>query len=380
MFVREEILKSRLQEERHTFILKLNDYTGVIHLHSDYSHDGRASILEIVEAARANGIDFVMLTDHDWLQAKHDGYERSYDGVLLFIGIEVTPRYNHYLAFGIDEPLITCDLAWVFPYEDEQEISPQFYIDWVRSKGGLGFIAHPDHEGALRFHVKQHPWNDWSVTGYTGIGIWDFMTDFQSRLKGYPSALLSYYFPAYRLRGPKKETLARWDDLNRSRKVVGIGELDNHETVKKLLGIQFHIFPFSKAFRFIRTHILTEAEFLKEDELDREIILSALRRGRAYVALEYFERAEGFSFVIMDESEVATMGDEFFLDDLAIVQIELPMKGKIRLIKDGELFREQVGRELTCGIDEPGIYRVEVYHRRALMYRPWIFSNPIYVR
>ena len=36
---------------------------------------GGQSILEIVEAARANGIDFVMLTDHDWLQAKHDGYE-----------------------------------------------------------------------------------------------------------------------------------------------------------------------------------------------------------------------------------------------------------------------------------------------------------------
>ena len=242
-----------------------------------------------------------------------------------------------------------------------QEISPQFYIDWVRSKGGLGFIAHPDHEGALRFHVKQHPWNDWSVTGYTGIGIWDFMTDCQSRLKGYPSALLSYYFPAYRLCGPKKETLERWDELNRTRKVVGIGELDNHETVKKLLGIQFHIFPFSEAFRFIRTHILTEAEFLKEDELDRGIILSALRRGRAYVALEYFENAKGFSFVIMDESEVATMGDEFLLDELAIVQIGLPAKGKIRLIKDGKLFREAVGRELTCGIDEPGIYRVEVY-------------------
>jgi GNAT superfamily N-acetyltransferase len=380
VFIREEILKERLREDRHTFVLKLHDYAGVIHLHSDYSHDGRTSILEIVEAARANGIDFVMLTDHDWLQAKHDGYERSYDGVHLIIGIEVTPRYNHYLAFGIDEPLITCDLAWVFPHEDEIDISPQFYIDWVRSKGGIGFIAHPDHEGAPRFHVKQFSWNDWTVSGYTGIGIWDFMTDWQSRLKGYPSALLGYYFTAYRLRGPKKETLKRWDELNRTRKSVGIGELDNHSTVKKLLGIQFHIFPFREAFRFIRTHILTEAEFLKEDELDRAIILSALRRGRAYVALEYFARAKGFSFVIMDESEVATMGDEFLLDDLAIVQIELPVKGKIRLIKDGELFRETVGRELTCGIDELGIYRVEVYLWKAFKYRPWIFSNPIYVK
>ncbi len=110
------------------------------------------------------------------------------------------------------------------------------------------------------------------------------------------------------------------------------------------------------------------------------MILSALRRGRAYIAFEYFESARGFSFVIMDESEVATMGDEFFLDDLAIVQIELPAKGKIRLIKDGELFREEVGMELTCGIDETGIYRVEVYLWRAFKYRPWIFSNPIYAR
>lgn len=380
MFVREEILKARLQEDRHTFVLKLNDYAGVIHLHSDYSHDGRASILEIVDAARANGIDFVMLTDHSWLQAKYDGYERSYDGVRLFIGIEVTPRYNHYLAFGIDEPLITCDLSWVFPYEDEQDISPQFYIDWVRSKGGIGFIAHPDHEGAPRFHVKQFNWNDWTVSGYTGIGIWDFMTDWQSRLKGYASALLSYYFPAYMLRGPKQETLERWDELNRTRKVVGIGELDNHETVKEMFGIEFYIFPFSKAFRFIRTHIVTEAKFLDEDELDREIILSALRRGRAYVALEYFEKAQGFSFVVMDESEVATMGDEFLIDDMAIIQIELPRTGKIRLIKDGKLFRESVGIEMVCGIDEPGIYRVEVYHWKAFKYRPWIFSNPIYVR
>jgi hypothetical protein len=182
------------------------------------------------------------------------------------------------------------------------------------------------------------------------------------------------------LKGPKKETLERWDELNQARKVVGIGELDNHETVKEMFGIEFYIFPFEKAFRFIRTHILTEAGFLGEDELDREIILSALRRGRAYVAFEYFEPSRGFSFVVMDESEVATMGDEFYLDDMAIVQVELPCKGKIRLIRNGELFRETVGLELTCGIDEPGIYRVEVYLRKALKYRPWIFSNPVYVR
>ena len=152
----------------------------------------------------------------------NDGHERSYDGVHLIIGIEVTTRYKSLHCLGIDEPLISCDLAWVFPYEDELDISPQFYIDWVRNKGGIGFIAHPDHEGSPRFHVKQFNWNDWSVTGYTGMGIWDFMTDWQGQLTGFARALLSYYWPAYMLKGPKKETLRRWDELNRARRVVGI--------------------------------------------------------------------------------------------------------------------------------------------------------------
>ena len=93
----------------------------------------------------------------------------------------------------------------------------------------MGFIAHPDHEGTALFHVKHYPWTDWSVTGYTGLGIWDFMTDWQNSLSGYLRAILSYAFPAFFLRGPSPKTLARWDVLTRERRVVGIGELDNHD-------------------------------------------------------------------------------------------------------------------------------------------------------
>ena len=380
MFVREELLKARLQEKGSLFILKLYDYAGAIHLHSDYSHDGRTTTAKIVQAARENSLDYLMFTDHSWLQARNDGLERWYDDVLVFVGVEVTPRFNHYIAFGIDEPLIVCDIPWIFPYEDDLEVEPQFYIDWVRGRGGLGFIAHPDHEGAVMFHVKQHPWLDWGVEGYTGIGVWDFMTDWQSTLTGYLRALIGYLFPAHVLKGPKSITLTRWDELNRHGKVVGIGELDNHDTLKKLLWMQFEIFPFHRAFKFVTTHVLTETPFIKEEEFDRDLLLRALRRGRAYIALEYFHKAKGFSFIIMDDSEVATMGDDFFLDELAVLRVDLPREAKIRVIKDGELFRESVGKTLEFGIDETGLYRVEVYLKAHLRYRPWIFSNPIYVK
>jgi len=44
--------------------MKLYDYAGAIHFHSNYSFDGRSSISEILEAAGENGLDFLMLTDH----------------------------------------------------------------------------------------------------------------------------------------------------------------------------------------------------------------------------------------------------------------------------------------------------------------------------
>ncbi|MGZ3592809.1 MAG: PHP domain-containing protein, partial [Syntrophales bacterium] len=223
------------------------DYTGIIHSHSAYSFDGRAPVGEILEAARINGIDFVMLTDHSNLRAKEEGFEGWHGDTLLIVGQEIAPRFNHYLAFQINTPVVIA--------EDEPDIDPQTYVDEVLAKGGMGFIAHPDHEGTKLFHVKHYPWLDWTVTGYTGMGIWDFMTDWQNTLRGYPRSILSFLFPAFFLTGPRKVTLERWDRLNSNAKVVGIGELDNHDTSKRELGFNLSVFPFAKAFKFMRTHV-----------------------------------------------------------------------------------------------------------------------------
>ena len=352
-------------------MLKLHDYAGVIHFHSEYSYDGRIPMSEIMEAARENNLDFLMLTDHSTLEARREGFEGWHGDTLLIVGQEIAPRFNHYLAFGIDSPIVA---------DEDKESGPQVYIDEVREKGGIGFISHPDHQGTEMFHVKHFPWLDWTVSGYAGMGIWDFMTDWQFSLKGYLSALFSYFFPAYVLRGPKEVTLNRWDSLNQNTKVVGIGELDHHDTVKKFFGLNFKIFPFRKAFKFGRTHLLTEMPLIKDNKKDQETLLSALKNGRAYIAMEYFREAKGFSFFIADGSRECTMGDEFLLDRQAVLKVGLPGKGKIRVVRDGTLFGEEIGRVMKCNIEKRGIYRVEVYLKVLGKYRPWIFSNPIYVR
>ncbi len=348
------------------------DYTGIIHSHSAYSFDGRAPIAEILEAARINGIDFVMLTDHSNMRAREEGFEGWHGDTLLIVGQEIAPRFNHYLAFQIDTPVVIT--------EDERDIDPQIYVNEVQVRGGMGFIAHPDHEGTKLFHVKHYPWLDWGVTGYTGMGIWDFMTDWQNTLRGYPRSILSFLFPAFFLTGPRKVTLERWDRLNRNAKVVGIGELDNHDTHKRVLGLNLSIFPFVKAFKFMRTHVITERPLVRDHAKDIAALLSALKKGRVYVAGESFHESKGFSLVLTDNSQSACMGDDFMLENEACLTATFPATAKIRIIKDGTLIREEIGQDLTGSISKPGVYRVEAYLRVLGKYRPWIFSNPIYVK
>ncbi|MBW2544932.1 MAG: PHP domain-containing protein [Deltaproteobacteria bacterium] len=352
--------------------MKLYDYTGAIHFHSAHSFDGRVPVRDIIKAAGENSIDFLMITDHSALGARKSGLEGWNGDVLLVVGQEISPRFNHYLVFGIDEELIID--------ENDTESNPQDYIDRVKRLGGIGFIAHPDHEGTEKFHVKHFPWRDWSASGYTGMGIWDFMTDWQSTLKGLPSALAGYLFPAYVLKGPRNITLKRWDHLNKKGRVVGIGELDNHDTPRKILGMTAGIFPFKRAFRFIRTHLLLDNPLSGEAEEDIKTLLKALENGRAYMAMEYFHNAKGFSLSLSDLNREVTMGDEFFLKGEALLEVKVPERGKIRIIQDGGVVAETVGKKIMCKISQGGVYRVEAYLKIWGKYRPWIFSNPVYVR
>jgi hypothetical protein len=351
--------------------MNLKDYTGVIHLHSAYSFDGRTPILEILDAARKCGIDVLLLTDHSTLRARVEGFEGWRDGILLIVGEEIAPRFNHYLAFGMGEA-VACA-------EKEPDLPPQVYMDRVQTGGGIGFIAHPDHTGTQMFHVKHYPWTDWSVNGYTGMGIWDFMTDWQKSLSSPLRAVLSYAFPALFLNGPSPTTIERWDHLAQGRRIVGIGELDNHDSLRHFWRIPIPVFPFSRVFGLIRTHILLEEPLSGENRADIAAILDALRNGRLYVSFDHFRTASGFSLTLIEGDREATMGDEFILHRSAGLRALFPRRARIRLIRNGNLFYQDTAKELCATLCEPGVYRIEADLKAFGRYRPWIFSNPIYV-
>lgn len=80
-------------------------YRGDFHAHTDFS-DGVLPPPRLAALARAEGLDFFAITDHNTVSAyPHFGADA---GLLIIPGIEVTFKEGHFNVFGIDR-----DLEWL---------------------------------------------------------------------------------------------------------------------------------------------------------------------------------------------------------------------------------------------------------------------------
>ena len=105
-----------------------------------------------------------------------------------------------------------------------------------------------------------------------------------------------------------------------------------------------------------------------------------MRAGRAYVAFDWLGDPSGFVFQAKRGDERFPLGSQIV--DPAGLRLEAaaPLPGAVKLIRNGQVIHEEQGRSLAFDLTEPGVYRVEVWLNVADEQRPWILSNPIYVR
>ena len=75
-----------------------------------------------------------------------------------------------------------------------------------------------------------------------------------------------------------------------------------------------------------------------------------------------------------------SIGSEVPFSEGLRLRAEAPLNGRFRLVRDGVVVLEQQGSALEYNVDRPGVYRVEVWLNLAGEDRPWILTNPIYVR
>lgn len=350
------------------------EYVTNLHMHTPYS-DGHGSHSEIAKAALEAGLDAAVVTDHNVLvDGPQNIYKNGSQRLLLMVGEEVhdqarQPQKNHLLVIGVDREL--AHLAY-----DTQRL-----LDGVKQTGGVAYIAHPIDPAAPAFNEPDLSWVDWDVRGYTGIELWNGMSEFKSLLKSRMHAIYYALNPRRVARGPFPETLKLWDNLLADgKRVAAIGGSDAHAFPARLGPIKRTLFPYAFHFECINTHIFTTKPFSGDLEQDNRLLIEALSRGRAFIGYDLPASTKGFRFTASGRDHVAWMGEDISAAQGITIQIRLPRPTECRLIKDGKVVKVWNKREnCTYITSETGIYRVEAYIYFLGQTRGWIFSNPIYV-
>ena len=353
----------------------MHEYIINLHMHTPYS-DGTGSHETIAQAAIRAGIDIVIVTDHNvWVDGPQRYYTQDEQRVLLLVGEEVhdrtrVPQKNHMLIFGAEREMAT--------YARE----PQQLIDKANEAGGLTFLAHLHDPEAPEFNEADLSWVDWEVQRYTGIELWNAMSEFKGLLKNKLAAIYYAFNPERVAHGPFPQVLQKWDELTQTgRRVVAVGGSDAHAMHASLGPIKRVLFPYEFHFRAVNTHILTEQALRGDLEGDRALVLDALRQGHAFVAYDLPAPTRGFKFTAQGMGKSVWMGDEISCQNGVTLQIKLPQRTECRLVRNGETIETWDDREIATYIaTQPGVFRVEVYLEAHGVSRGWIFSNPIYVR
>ena len=338
-------------------------YQGIIHVHSTFS-DGTRPIPEIAQIANEVGVDYLLITDHNTLRGKKEGFEGWYGNVLVGVGNEVNDAqdHNHYLTFGIEEEL-------------GPHLTAEQYVKRVQQLGGLGIIAHPDES---RRHISKYPpypWTLWESEEFHGIEIWNQMSEWMEGLT-HLNKIWRIWHPRRSIVAPKTKTLRRWDELNLKRKVAGIGGVDAHGYLHKLWGpFSIRVFRYKVSFQTIRTHVLTIQKIDQNMPVEKalHLIYAALRNARCFISHRYLGDASAFKFWAQNGLGTATMGEELPFQEQTILNTQLPVKAQVVLIHNGRVMAKQYGQYVSMPASARGIFRVEVKRKG----RPWIYSNPI---
>ncbi|PYS48864.1 MAG: hypothetical protein DMF68_11830 [Acidobacteria bacterium] len=351
------------------------DYKGVIHVHSSLGGHSTGNLSDIIQAASRNNLSFVVMTEHpsDLMDTSAQTLKGFHAGVLFINGNEVsTASHDRFLLVPG-----SADAATANTIGSEQVLNTQ------KTRGGLSFIAYPQE------------FQSWDANDYDGIEVYNLFTNtkkinyFVTFFDGlwsywnYPDLMFARFYEK------PSDDLKRWDELIRTknRRVVAIAGNDAHANVgfrvgdltgKELIGL--HLDPYERSFHLVRNHVLIE----KEKPLASDTLLAALASGHCYIAFDIFGDSSGFTFTAENSQDKRIMGDEIELLDGVRFVITTPVNARVLLIKDGQVIRDEDGTSRKeYAVTERGAYRVEVYLTQLgslVKDKPWIISNPIYIR
>lgn len=277
-------------------------YKGDLHVHTVYSSDSFSSgsaktPRAAAEAAQANGLDFIALTDHNVTVQNRQLRSASPENFLLLAGEEVTTWVGgpgHLVVAGLDA---TDHIDWRFrpefgryartPLWNENDSPIIPLLEQLREKKIFATAAHP--------YVVPGAGSDWG-----------FFQDSDLDARALPDALEIWNAEFFASSGDL--SLRQWDlELTRNRKLCVNGGSDIHGFEgSNPLGTPYKIG--------------TPTTVVWAESLSRRAIVDSLRSCRAYIT----QNPEGPSLVI--KSGTFMMGDTVFASATESVPVEIEVK------------------------------------------------------
>lgn len=380
----------------------LEDVRCILHAHAEDSTHTGGTRPEMLADALKVGVGAILLTDHfrpprDFM----DSWRFQTNGVRFIPGSEnrgflLYPTNSIFSSMG--DPL------------------PEFISKVTRGEGMI-FLS----------HIEERP--DHPLDGLTGLEIYNRHYDAKRDFRGLLTLVMRMTHPedaaeltdlvklypdeflATQVQYPDVY-LEKWDTGTRTQRLTGVAANDCHHnqillvkmvdestvrvgtivdkdedmrtfgstlrpSIRKLTAghkpgdvlVRLDLDPYFRSFQNVSTHVLapnrTEAA-----------IRAALKSGKAYVSHDWMCDPTGFDF----QTEGGRMGDEVAWKPDLELRARLPLPAQVRVICQGQTVASSYGTRFNAKVPGPGAYRLEAWLEVGGESRPWIYSNPIYVR
>jgi hypothetical protein len=406
--VHEARLRYREKRQPVRLSMGLTDYRAILHAHAEDAPHTGGTRPEMLKAAKAAGVRLIMLSDH-WRPERDfidDSWRGVHDGVLFIPGAEA----EGFLLY----PIASIRDKKTTPRED--------LVSAVKAGGGNIFLSHVEER------------LDWPTDNLDGLEIYNHHADAKDeaafnfwlqgtladgiRLRRAEQAISAYPQEVFAvLQDYPAAILQKWDADAARHRLTGVAANDCHhnqvftvtavdeQTIEigfitskpvttritsaqapavatmvsgrkpgELIG-KLDFDPYERSFGYVSTHLLAM-------RLTEPAAREALRQGHAYVAHDWLCDPTGFAFVAYSEEgkNLAVIGDDVGLKPGLKLKAEAPVACSWKLLRNGEVVATAESREISLPVKTAGVYRVEAWLEADGEMRPWIYSNPIYVR
>ncbi len=324
-----------------------DDYRAVMHIHAEDADHTKGTRPEMLAAARKTGVQVVFTTDHRGPQP--EAWRGVREGVLFIAGSETGRGTLWFPDFGPDGRVIP-DSGYRFLSHVEERYDTD-------TEGMVGMeIVNRHTDAILDRRLEQY-----LKEAAADPDRWrKVVEDFQSFPDEFFGAGTDY----------RPEMLAKFDGETQAKRFTGIAANDAHQNVI-IQGVTFDLYEVS--FRNLTTHILARG-------LTEPLIREALTNGHVYVAHDWLCDPTGFMFGAVNNLGVFNMGDSALVLGRTRLMAVTPLAAKLKLIHKGAVIHEATGTNLTFEARETGPYRLEAWLTVNGEERPWIYSNPVYLR